>query len=724
MEYTAHKREADGKEINQPLTEHLKNVGELCAKFAEPVGLSECGRVTGLLHDIGKYQEDFQKKIKENKNIRVDHSTPGAFEACKLGLNMSTFCIAGHHGGLPNMGNRTDTSDDYTVCGRLKRKVGDYSFWKKEQPDFTANNSIEPRTEKDNKLEIAFLTKMLYSCLVDADFLDTEAFMNDKQIERNIGTSMEELLASLNQYIKRWEKPNGRLNALRSDILNECINEGKSNKQDKLFTLTVPTGGGKTVSSLAFALNYAVENKKTRVIYVVPYTSIIEQNSQVFRNILGDKNVLEHHSNVSFDENHDELNAMQLACENWDYPLIVTTAVQFFESLYSNKPSSCRKIHNIANSVVIFDEAQMLPVKYIKPCVDAMWQLTNLCNTAVVLCTATQPNLEGFFDECSKSKARFKEISSSASKSTEAFKRVNYVCDGELDDDALSARLLEENEVLCIVNTKAHARRLFDFIGASQWHYHLSTYMHPNHRRKVIEEIKNRLEYNKAHPENPRVCRVISTSLTEAGVDMDFPTVYRAVSGIDSILQAGGRCNRESKHDPEKSLVHIFKTDKIPKMQRLNVEVSEMVLSKYGDKIYLPEAISFYFERLYKYKVAENAFDEKKILENQGNFSFEQVARDFKMIDNDTIAIYIPTEENQEDIAQLREGKCHRELFRRLQGFCVNVYKYEFDRLMESSALEVTKDGFYILADKALYDSSVGIKVPDSDLGSGIFLDF
>lgn len=716
MDYIAHLRsETDKKE--QPLYEHIKNVAELSKKFSECLILSDYAEIIGMLHDIGKYSNRFQQRINGNDKIKVDHSTCGAQEAFKMKLLMAAFCIAGHHGGIPNIGVRTDSENDPTLTGRLKRNTEDYSAWINEVDRSKFKPIAEPFTK--NRIPYTFILRFLFSCLVDADYLDTENFMSNGAVLRDSGEDLTYLLNLLNKHIEKWQNPSGKLNILRTQMLNECIDVGK-NCNEKLFTLTVPTGGGKTISSMAFALNYAVKHSKKRIIYVIPYTSIIEQNAEVFRKIFGMNNVLENHSNVDFDSLDNETKIqMMLAAENWNSPIVVTTAVQFFESMFSNKPSKCRKIHNIADSVVIFDEAQMLPLDYLLPCATAIRQLAENYNSAVVLCTATQPNFQSILNLTEKTnKLQLTEICKSAEKMADDFRRVNFKYEGKLEDDEIALELKQCKQVLCIVNKKAHAQKIYSMLGESDENFHLSTYMYPAHRQQVLDEIRKRLDEDKP-------CRVVSTSLVEAGVDIDFPTVYRAISGIDSILQAGGRCNRENKRNSAESVVHIFNTDEVLSYQQTNTDAAMAVIKKYGDKIYLPEAIKMYFDDLYYYRDIDKThkvFDKKDIINGLTNLEFETVSQRFKMIENDTKALYICTDENKEEINQLRNGNYTKELFRSLQKYVVNLYERDFNKLNEVCAIEYVDNSFYILADNKYYSSKSGITFPDDNTVKGIFI--
>lgn len=715
MNYIAHRRNETDNEV-QPLFEHIKNVADLSERFAECLYLSHYASVIGMLHDIGKYSSRFQERINGDDRIRVDHSTCGAQEAVKRKLTMASFCIAGHHGGIPDIGHKSDIYTDPTLAGRLKRNTENYSAWVNEIDSSKFKPISEPFT--NDRIPYNFILRFLFSCLVDADYLDTENFMSNGAVSRDSGDELQFLLSFLNNHIEKWQNPSGKLNILRTQMLNECIKVGQNNS-NKLFTLTVPTGGGKTISSMAFALNYAVKRRKKRIIYVIPYTSIIEQNAEVFRKIFGMKNILENHSNVDLNNLDDETKIqMMLAAENWDSPIVVTTAVQFFESLFSNKPSKCRKIHNIADSVVIFDEAQMLPLDYLLPCATAIRQLVENYNSAVVLCTATQPNFQSILNLTDKSKKlQLTEICKSAENLTDDFRRVNFKYEGKLEDDEIALELKQCKQVLCIVNKKAHAQKIYSMLGESDENFHLSTYMYPAHRQKVLKKIKQRLDENKP-------CRVISTSLIEAGVDIDFPTVYRAISGIDSILQAGGRCNRENKRNSSECIVHIFNTDEVLSYQQTNTDAAMEVIKKYGDKIYLPDAIKMYFDNLYYYRDIDKThkvFDKKGIINGLTNLEFESVAKNFKMIENDTKALYISTEENKKLIDDLRRGNYSKELFRNLQQYVVNLYERDFKKLDEACCIEYIDSNFYILSDSNYYSDKTGITFSDDNTLKCIF---
>ena len=714
MEFVTHRRE-DG--TFQPLKEHIENVGERAAQFAAAFDAAEHGREAGLLHDIGKYSSKGQKRQRDPEHTaKVDHSSAGAQEAFRRKDPMAAFAVAGHHGGLPNMGGKGDL-DTGTLMARLHKPLtggDDPSAWKQEivlpssipMPSW-AVNCQEGRVQ-------ALYTRMLFSCLVDADFLDTENALQGPQ-PRGGYASLEELLQKLQSHVAPWLKePKTELCSKRSDILRRCLQGGEEEKG--LFTLTVPTGGGKTVSSLAFALTHAVRHGMKRVVYVIPYTSIIEQNAKVFAEILGPENVLEHHSQTELaDEKGDsetpDARRRRLACENWDAPVIVTTAVQFFESLYAAKTSRCRKLHHLANSVMIFDEAQTLPVPYLRPCVSAIGELVRHYGATAVLCTATQPELGQIFQKLAP-ELSLREIAPNPDELFDFFCRVSFQQEGERTNEELAARLTETEQALCIVNTRKRAREVFRLLP-EEGRFHLSTLMTPQDRKRVLAVIKKRLE-------DEKTCRVVATSLVEAGVDVDFPTVWREVAGLDSILQAAGRCNREGKNPAEESIVHIFRSDgRAPDMIELNVTAAESVLHQF-EEINTRPAIHAYFQTLLWAK-GDAALDEKNILQSESSFTFRETAERFHLIDANTVTIYIPAKADAADIQALRDGQFSKALLRRLSKGAVNLYDTECSKLAEGGALELhTDDGYAILLNEKLYSDECGLEI-SSEGGEGFF---
>lgn len=710
MKYIAH---LDG-EREQTIKEHLEGTAKLSAQFAKKFGKEEWGYCCGYLHDIGKYSVEFQHKIRENGNERIDHSTAGAKVCMETGgiYPVMSYCIAGHHAGLPNYGSSQDGGSEATIMGRMKKSLKDYSVYKDEIeiPKVTTVPIAYGKT-KNPDFALSVFIRMLYSCLVDADFLDTEAFMKNGQIKRDTGESIEILLQKLEKYVAKWllNKEIDTVNGRRTEILRNCLEAGKREKG--LFRLTVPTGGGKTVASLAFALRHAVHNTMDRIIYVIPYTSIIEQNAQIFRSILGDENVLENHCNVDYGDS-EEWNPMKLAAENWDKPVVVTTNVQFFESLFGNKSSKCRKLHNIANSVVIFDEVQMLPTDYLKPCVAMIEELVNSFEASVVLCTATQPALQPFF----QSGIPAYELCPRLEEQFRFFKRITFQNLDKISEEALIEKLSEEYQALCIVNTKKKAQVLYQALKG-QGVFHLSTSMYPKHRKRVLEEVRRCLNAGER-------CLVLSTSLVEAGVDLDFHSVYRQLAGIDSVIQAAGRCNREGKRSLEDSNVYVFQFEEQERIlgQRKQIEAAKTLVSD-GKDISALETIEEYFEFLYHLKSSE--LDKKNIMEQFKGIkcNFLKVAEDFKMIENDTKTVFIPVEEEAQDLLQqLKYQGFTKTSMRKAGQYSVTLYDDVIEKMKDAGMIELVAENindFYELKDKERYTEEFGL---DLNIENGMAL--
>ena len=711
MTYLAHIA-GDGRK--QTAAEHLNGTAERCALFAAPFGAEELGRLAGLSHDLGKYSMEFQRRL--DNGPKVDHATAGAFACWRMGQPLAAFAAAGHHGGLPDGGTQGDSPDAGTFLGRMKRAerggLPDCSPWTEE----IALPSPAPPPCGTEPLSQMFFTRMLFSCLTDADFLDTEAFMDGSPRPEH-PAPLDDLWERLQRHISGWFPPQGELNSRRCAVLEQCIRMGKT-QPPGLFTLTVPTGGGKTVASLAFALAQARARARglRRIIYVIPYTSIIEQTAQEFRTILGAENVLEHHSNAAYEidaEATPKTVRLAQAAENWDMPVVVTTAVQFFESLYANRPSQCRKLHNLAGSVILFDEAQLLPLPCLRPCVHAIAQLVQHYGASAVLCTATQPALGPLFAEFLPGRPAV-ELCPPELCPPEPFRRVCFRQAGRLDWDTLSGQLQQHEQVLCVVNSRKSAQEIFTRLSG-EGNFHLSTLMYPAHRRAKLEEIRRRLREGLP-------CRVISTSLIEAGVDVDFPAVFREEAGLDSILQAAGRCNREGKRPVSESIVTLFRGEAAPPpLFQTAIGAGRMVLEQYDD-IASREAIQAYFHTLLELKGAE-AQDIYGILPKIRTelFPFQSVAERFHMIDSPTRTVYIPLGAGAELVGRLRAGERSRALFRQLGQYGVSIYENHFAALDQAGDLERLEDGSAILATLSLYSEETGLSL-EADCGKAFFV--
>ena len=552
QDFIAHVKVEDDAFQIQTVKEHAVGTAGLSESFASVFGAAVWGKQNGWWHDMGKYTKDsFQPYIRsasgmtaEQKVVnKPDHSSAGAMlakEKLPGYYQPLAYCIAGHHSGLLDW----TSSGEANLSKRLS-KTDCYQEMLNDAPEEMreAVVSLNAPMISDFQKEMHQWIRMLFSCLVDADYLDTERFMQPEQaVRRGQYDSMELLKDRFDTYMESLTAgaPASFINEKRAAILSRC--REMAEKLPGFFSLTVPTGGGKTLASMAWALIHAVRYKKDRIIIVIPYTSIIVQTAAVLRNIFGAENVVEHHSNLQPDSN-DERSPSQLATENWDAPIIVTTNVQFFESLYACRTSRCRKLHNICNSVVILDEAQMLPVEFLQPILDILQSLQSSFKTSILFTTATLPVFAGHIGTGQKAfsglKSPVTEITSVHDHLFEAFKRVElHWPESTTTFDDLADELSGYDCVLCIVNTRKEARELYQRMPEGT--LHLSRMMCSVHIMEVIKLIKQKLKDNEP-------VRVISTQLVEAGVDIDFPVVYRAFAGLDSIIQAAGRCNREGK---------------------------------------------------------------------------------------------------------------------------------------------------------------------------------
>ncbi len=698
---------SDGRE--QTVAAHLQETATLCSSFAAEFGQAQRGAFLGMAHDIGKNSDTFQKRLLGGP--RVDHATAGALECAKRHEEQMACCVIGHHGGMPDFGNpKTDYPGAPTCVGRIRK--GQSGGIPPYHWEGTLPNPGKKPPLTDN-FSTAMWTKMLFSCLVDADFLDTEAFMAETAPQRGGYDSLEVLLERLNTYTAPWFPGKTELNRNRCAILSAC--QEKAALPRGIYSLTVPTGGGKTISSLAFGLNHAVKNGMKRVIYVIPYTSIIEQNAKVFRDILGDSNVVEHHSGVSYDDDAEtgKENCFQrLAAENWDAPVIVTTAVQFFESLYSNRPSQCRKLHNIANSVVIFDEAQMIPTCHLLPCVGAMASLVSQFRSTIVLCTATQPVLTDLFRRFYP-QVQIQELCPQVGDYFQKFQRVTYRDGGFLSEDALAAELQQHNQVLCIVNTRKAAQSLYALLP-QEGRFHLSTLMYPAHRKQVLNTIRSRL--NVGLP-----CRVVSTSLIEAGVDVDFPMVWREIAGLDSIAQAAGRCNREGKNSAAESIVTYFQSEHpILLLQKINIQAAHEAL-KQGGNPGEPETMERYFTAL-RSLIGENMDKSNTVkLLQEMLLPFRTVAENFHLIDQETYTVYIPLGDGVEICRPIQEKRANREDYRRAGQYSVGIYQQHFQNLWRAGDIELLSENSAMLTNLSLYDPETGLST-QADAGKAEFI--
>lgn len=722
-QYFAHSaRESDGEWHR--LKDHLEATGQRADRFLAGVGWQDVGRAVGLLHDIGKYAAEFQDRL-QGSHKRVNHSTAGAeialsyYRADQGAIaKLMAFCIAGHHAGLANGKNGWATK---SLEDRLKGPFPQPdSAWKREVtlPRIARPPGFDVSATPD--FTLAFLCRMFFSALVDADFLDTEAWYGERG-DRGQHPAVSELSLRLDRHLDRKlaGAAASEVNAVRASVLKHV--RGKAAADPGVFTLTVPTGGGKTLTSLAFALRHALKHGLDRVIYVLPFTTIIEQTAEVFREALGEGDdvdfVVEHHS--AFDERQvsgrESLNKLKLAMENWDAPVVVTTTVQFFESLFANRPSRCRKLHNIANSVVVMDEAQALPLGVLRPCVTAMAELARNWRTSLVLCTATQPALaraDGFGGGFEKTT----ELAPDPKGLYGKLKRTRVHNEGEIDDAELTARLTVERQVLCIVNTRRHARELYLVLSGREGAVHLTTAMCAQHRRARLKLVRQRLAAAKP-------VRLVATSLVEAGVDVDFPVVWRAMAGLESIAQAAGRCNREGRRPA--GHVHVFRSteEKTPLEMRPLADAARRTWRKHGDDPLSLSALNDYFHEVYWVKGEE--LDSKRILamtkgrQYTCDFPFESVAHEFRVISTAALPVIVRYDVTARKlIRDLNHVERPGAIARRLQPYVVTVPPHARAKLVAEGAVQFVREAefdeqFAVLENESLYSTDVGLTWAD-----------
>ena len=690
----------------QTVREHLESVSRLCADYAVPE-LKEYARLCGLLHDLGKYTKAFQRRVNGDNVKPVEHARYGAQELSGKKptgyLPMVEYCIAGHHSGLHDGGTRADNEDAATLHGLMKRHREDYSAFKNEI-DYTMPEDRLPEIMKGCKTKeeiielYAFLTRYLFSCLTDADFIDTERFFSP-DTDRGLDGDFEKALELLNKKLASF-RPKTELQKARGALQNQ-VYESLREKADVYF-MDMPTGSGKTLCSLKAALEKAISEKKKRIIYIIPYVSIIEQTAEVFEDILGDAlPVLQHHSNYDFDldDGEDETTSDKLkrACENWDAGLIVTTNIQFFESLYHYKGSRLRKLHNLADSVVVFDEFHTLPIGYIQPCLRAVGYITKYLGATALIMSATMPDYSELMREYLPG---CKAVSAVRDKSLfPAFEKCRYSFAGEISLDEAAAMAEGKGSVLIVVNSRKTAKELFNICRRNREKvYHLSTHMTPAHRTRVIVDIRKSLEAGEDTV-------VVSTSLIEAGVDLDFNTVMRENSGLDSVIQAGGRCNREGKRSLGE--VIVFETGRAYGDIAKKANMTRSLFREF-DNVASEECVKEYYRRLFAAgadAIKHNSISAMAEVLRVDAIPFRSYAGQFGLIDNETVGILIPDGENAglvKNIERLENGVLS--VKRKLQKYCASVRHYEFKKMVEMGIVEQLPGGVWVLTNTAYYD--------------------
>ena len=702
----------------QTLQAHADGVQALCMKFAKSFGSQEAAALIGAVHDAGKSHPAFQTYLCEH-GPRHPHAADGAkwldAHVPTLG-HLLAYTVDGHHAGLPDgMGDHTsltshlrDAQEPQGVEEEPPKDVQDLL------PDFIKNGD---RKEVPHKLWL--WVKMLYSCLVDADWLDTECFMDAKRAAtRPAPETFDDFPILLDRYRARMAtfQADTPVNKLRADILHAVLDKAKN--APGLYTLTVPTGGGKTLASLGFALEHAIAHNKKKIIYAIPYSTIIEQTSKTLSDILGAHNVLEHHAEAKWREDKDEVaNPLRQLTENWDgVPVVVTTNVQFFESFYSAQSSRCRKLHNVANSVIILDEAQKLPEKFLAPCAELLRRLVTDYGCTVVLCTATQPDLSAF------RLSGATELAPNVNGLYAALRRVDYHLLGRMEWADLANRIAQEPGALCVVNTRQDARDLYAELAAHKPGdtFHLSTWMCPAHRRDVITAIRERLKAG-----TPTY--VVSTSLIEAGVDLDFPAVFRALAGLDSLAQAAGRCNREGKlknpdGTPAHGQVYLFEEPKPCVMGTLRKAIFAAGLLPEGldEAPHHPAAFTAFFKEYFNglNDRGENLLTK---LHNPRNLRFREVSELFRMIpDEGEETVFVPYGNAKDILEEAIEKGLTKERLRALRGVRLQVRRRDFARLRAPTPLTIfnpetghrEESPYYALPDlKGLYSLETGLNI-------------
>ena len=709
----------------QPLEEHLKNVADKAKEFAELLSAGDWAWNASYLHDLGKADSAFQGYLRRSNGLddtgyddgKVNHSSAGAaFAEERLALpgHILAYLVAGHHAGLPDW----YTADSGNAALQIRLVEGRENL-----------NRIRPFAEKIfsqlfplqrppvyvKPTNFHFWVRMLFSCLVDADYIDTEQFMEQNKAKlRGQFPTLENLVIPFFDALDKLEREAAKtsVNLIRREIRRVC--EQKAELSQGIFSLTVPTGGGKTLSAMAFALRHALRrNKKQntpssyvrRVIYVIPYTSIIEQIGRILASILGRENVVEHHSNLNPDK---ETLRSQLAAENWDAPIIVTTNVQFFESLYAAKPGRCRKLHNIINSVVILDEAQLLPPELLIPCVDVMNDLVRNYGVTLVLATATQPALPKLDPSV--------EIIPQGMNLYERLKRTEIKFPQSLRQEdstdwfSLAQQLQQYDQVLCVVNTRRDCHDLFKLMPKGT--IHLSALMCGAHRSAVIRLIRWRL--HKGMP-----VRVISTQLIEAGVDIDFPVVYRALAGADSIAQAAGRCNREGKLNDSGQVgeVHVFVPSKsAPRGLLLKGENTTRELCSLPEfDLHKPDTFTLYFQSFYS-RINDTGSQFHDLLIKDVNptlyFQFRTAAEQFKLIkDEHQRTVIVRYGRNEKLLNTLRIVGPTRETIRQLQRYCVHLPIRIVEKMKLDGVIEEMYDGVLVQTWPSMYKKDIGLDV-------------
>lgn len=719
----------------QLLADHLRNVGQLAGQFAEEAGLPrEMGEWAGWLHDLGKYSQEFQTHLLKKDRDLVEHAAHGAAVAVSAGAVECAFAIAAHHGGLGtklDMSQLTTRPELTSTLSEPKPRVSvraqEFRRLAEEDAGITGQPS-RTLMRRGDETKVELRTRLLLSCVADADRLDAERWMSQWKSDLRFEAEpldpagrLEHTLAHIGTIA--GPKPESVVKAARASVLRHAL--ARAADAPGFFSLTVPTGGGKTLASLAFGLEHARRHGHRRLIYVLPFLTIIEQNAAVIRAAVGETDanagrvVLEHHSNVVFERDDeqkpigemrqtiDEVRQRLLA-ENWDAPVVVTTTVQFFESLFAAHPSAVRKIHNIPRSVIVLDEAQTFPPGMLRPIVAMLRQLVDEYGCTVLFTTATQPALSQPLrgkdrPEPLLEPGMLREIVTDPPALFRHLKRVDVAWPGPDPTPmaGVAASMAAARQALAIVNTKQQARDLWEALREhDEGAIHLSTRMCAAHRRTVFAEVCRRLAAGEA-------CLVASTQLIEAGVDVDFPAVWRALGPLEGVAQAAGRCNREGTLAT--GHVTVFRTEdgRLPGGAYASATKVTAGMLKSGTEPDIDDPGTFedYFRRLYN---VEN-LDKAQIAETRKTYDFPQTADRFRIIDEATVGVLVPYGEGAAWIARiLASDELSRGQLRRLQPYTVALYPHELQQGRHSGEIRLhPKTGMHIFGGE--YDDSLGL---------------
>ncbi len=717
MEFYAHTKNEDGEW--HYLKEHLIAVADLAKENAKGFykgHVIQLAELIGLFHDLGKVHPGFQDYLialdAGDTHNKVPHS-PWSSRFVYLTQNNSPLRhvlglpVAGHHSGMNEPGNVTVKLKNYDQEQEMVNQMATVA------KEITEKRLILPvKIPSMASLQIELLIRMLFSALIDADRLDTEAHMAPHKTNLRVEkASLEQLAVIYREKQKAFVGQNvinnpTLVNGIRKNIYEECLTQAIS--KPGLFRLTVPTGGGKTRSALAFALEHAINNGQQRIIIALPYTSIIDQTAQVYREIFGEYAVLEHHSQLEIKDNEEQnkgILRLRLAEENWDMPLIVTTTVQLLESLFSNHPSRCRKLHNISQSVIIFDEAQTMPVELLKPTFQVIRDLIENYGSTVVLSTATQPSLQGaFLHEFAG--MDIKEIVPDYERNFKDLTRVRYSrIPKPVSMEELAREISKHSQVLVIMNTRKQAIGLVKALN-SDGCMHLSTLLCGMHRRQILKEVRKRLD-------DKMPIRLISTQVVEAGVDLDFPVVYRILGPLDRIAQAAGRCNREGIMDYGNVMIFELTDEQSPRgSYKAGLEMAKLILAESDspDILNNPSIFQEYFSRLYN--TMGNDLDKYEVQKIRKQLNYPKTAEVYRLINQNTVSVVV------------RYGKYNRPLnewlkypdrvtWRKLQPYLVNIYEWESRNLFRNGLLTELTKGLYIW--EGVYDKLTGISAVESD---------